>query len=293
MGLKLFTLVANENFSEDEVVGFFKNNYNLTVKDTVTLAKNAVQLKLSEYDDLKSEHVSEVLTERKVDFCIKDEDDMQFKVLLCDMDATMIANETLDDLVKITGSDFNVDETSKLAMEGKIDLRTTLKNRVEILKGHPKELIDEVLKGIKFNPGGKTLVRTLNSRGYISNLITGGFKPISSYVGEQLGFHNVISNEFCFDENDKFTGEYVAINGERNSKYRYMETLSKEKNLSFNEMLAVGDGSNDLEMLKHSGLGIGYHAHEIIREHIDTQIQFTDLTTILYFLGIKQENFLN
>ena len=293
MGLKLFTLVANENFSEDEVVGFFKNNYNLTVKDTVTLAKNAVQLKLSEYDDLKSEHVSEVLTERKVDFCIKDEDDMQFKVLLCDMDATMIANETLDDLVKITGSDFNVDETSKLAMEGKIDLRTTLKNRVEILKGDPKELIDEVLKGIKFNPGGKTLVRTLNSRGYISNLITGGFKPISSYVGEQLGFHNVISNEFCFDENDKFTGEYVAINGERNSKYRYMETLSKEKNLSFNEMLAVGDGSNDLEMLKHSGLGIGYHAHEIIRENIDTQIQFTDLTTILYFLGIKQENFLN
>ena len=293
MGLKLFTLVANENFSEDEVVGFFKNNYNLTVKDTVTLAKNAVQLKLSEYDDLKSEHVSEVLTERKVDFCIKDEDDMQFKVLLCDMDATMIANETLDDLVKITGSDFNVDETSKLAMEGKIDLRTTLKNRVEILKGHPKELIDEVLKGIKFNPGGKTLVRTLNSYGYISNLITGGFKPISSYVGEQLGFHNVISNEFCFDENDKFTGEYVAINGERNSKYRYMETLSKEKNLSFNEMLAVGDGSNDLEMLKHSGLGIGYHAHEIIRENIDTQIQFTDLTTILYFLGIKQENFLN
>lgn len=293
MGLKLFTLVANEDFSEDEVVGFFKNNYNLTVKDTVTLAKNAVQLKLSEHDDLKSEHVSEVLTERKVDFCIKDEDDMQFKVLLCDMDATMIANETLDDLVKITGSDFDVDETSKLAMEGKIDLRTTLKNRVEILKGHPKELIDEVLKGIKFNPGGKTLVRTLNSFGYISNLITGGFKPISSYVGEQLGFHNVISNEFCFDENDKFTGEYIAINGERNSKYRYMETLSKEKDILFNEMLAVGDGSNDLEMLKHSGLGIGYHAHEIIRENIDTQIQFTDLTTILYFLGIKKENFLN
>ena len=72
-----------------------------------------------------------------------------------------------------------------------------------------------------------------------------------------------------------------------------METLSKEKDILFNEMLAVGDGSNDLEMLKHSGLGIGYHAHEIIRENIDTQIQFTDLTTILYFLGIKKENFLN
>ena len=77
---------------------------------------------------------------------VQEKTDTQFKVLLCDMDATIIANETLDDLVKLTGVKTNIDETSKLAMEGKIDLRTTLKNRVELLKGHPKSLIEEVKK---------------------------------------------------------------------------------------------------------------------------------------------------
>ena len=124
------------------------------------------------------------------------------------MDATIIANETLDDLVKLTGVKTNIDETSKLAMEGKIDLKTTLKNRVELLKGHPKSLIEEVKNGILFNPGGEIMVRTLNSHGLISNLVTGGFEPISTYVGEKLGFHNVISNQFVFDKNNCFTGGY-------------------------------------------------------------------------------------
>ena len=207
------------------------------------------------------------------------------------MDATIIANETLDDLVKLTGVKTNIDETSKLAMEGKIDLKTTLKNRVELLKGHPKSLIEEVKNGILFNPGGEIMVRTLNSHGLISNLVTGGFEPISTYVGEKLGFHNVISNQFVFDENNCFTGEYHLVNGEKNSKYKFMEKLSEEKNLDFSEMISIGDGSNDLEMLKNSGLGVGYYAHDIVKNSILTQIKFTDLKTILFFLGIKESEF--
>ena len=122
--------------------------------------------------------------------------------------------------VKLTGVKTNIDETSKLAMEGKIDLKTTLKNRVELLKGHPKSLIEEVKNGISFNPGGDIMVRTLNSHGLISNLVTGGFEPISTYVGEKLGFHNIISNQFVFDKNNRFTGEYHLVNGEKNSKYK-------------------------------------------------------------------------
>ena len=207
------------------------------------------------------------------------------------MDATIIANETLDDLVKLTGVKTNIDETSKLAMEGKIDLKTTLKNRVELLKGHPKSLIEEVKNAISFNPGGDIMVRTLNSHGLISNLVTGGFEPISTYVGEKLGFHNVISNQFVFDENNCFTGEYHLVNGEKNSKYKFMEKLSEEKNLDFSEMISIGDGSNDLEMLKNSGLGVGYYAHDIVKKGILNQIKFTDLKTILFFLGIKESEF--
>ena len=288
---KILTLVAREKFSEDDVKNFCKNNFNLSIKDSKVLADNAVQLTLSKYDNIESMNIEEILEAKKVDFCICEKTDTQFKVLLCDMDATIISNETLDDLVKLTGVKTNIDETSKLAMEGKIDLRTTLKNRVELLKGYPKSLIDEVKKGISFNPGGDIMVRTLNSHGLVSNLVTGGFEPISTYVGEKLGFHNIISNQFVFDENDCFTGEYHLINGEKNSKYKFMEKLSEEKNLDFDEMVAVGDGSNDLEMLKNSGLGIGYYAHDIIKNSILTQIKFTDLKTILFFLGIKESEF--
>ena len=291
MSHKLFTLVAKESFGEEEVKNFCKNNFDLSIKDSKVLAENAVQLTISKYDSIKSPDIEETLDLKKVDFCVQEKTDTQFKVLLCDMDATIIANETLDDLVKLTGVKTNIDETSKLAMEGKIDLRTTLKNRVELLKGHPKSLIEEVKNGISFNPGGDIMVRTLNSHGLISNLVTGGFEPISTYVGEKLGFHNIISNQFVFDKNNCFTGEYRLVNGEKNSKYKFMEKLSKEKNLDFSEMVSVGDGSNDLEMLKNSGLGVGYYAHDIIKKSILTQIKFTDLKTILFFLGIKESEF--
>ena len=291
MNHKLFTLVAKESFSEDEVKNFCKNNFDLSIKESKVLAENAVQLTISKYDSIKSPDIEETLNLKKVDFCVQEKTDTQFKVLLCDMDATIIANETLDDLVKLTGVKTNIDETSKLAMEGKIDLRTTLKNRVELLKGHPKSLIEEVKNRISFNPGGDIMVRTLNSHGLISNLVTGGFEPISTYVGEKLGFHNIISNQFVFDKNNCFTGEYHLVNGEKNSKYKFMEKLSEEKNLDFSEMVSIGDGSNDLEMLKNSGLGVGYYAHEIVKKSILTQIKFTDLKTILFFLGIKESEF--
>jgi len=185
----------------------------------------------------------------------------------------------------------NIDETSRLAMEGKIDIRTTLSLRVNFLKNKPKSLIDQVLVGIKFHPGSKTLVQTLNAKGYITSLITGGFAPISTFVGNKLGFHNIVSNEFKF-ENDKFTGEYIPITGEKNSKLNYLNQLTAEKNIDKSQVVAVGDGANDLGMLTNVGLGLGYHAHEIVKEQVDNQILFNDLTTILYYLGFRQEEFI-
>ena len=217
---KILTLVASDGLAINEILKFLKENLNLNIIQQNQLSEHSTEFYIQDFEDEKYQNLHKELSDKKIDFCLKDEGLKNFKVLLCDMDATMIANETLDDLVKISGSDFNVDETSKLAMEGKIDLRTTLKTRVEILKGKPKSLIDEVLKGIKFNSGGKTLVQTCNQLGLETNLITGGFKPISSYVGEYFGFKNVVSNEFNFDKNDCFTGDYIPITGEKNSKYK-------------------------------------------------------------------------
>ena len=169
---KILTLVASDVLAVDEIFNFFKENLNLNIIQQNQLSDYSTEFYLQNFEDAKYQNLHKELSDKKIDFCLKDESLKTFKVLLCDMDATMIANETLDDLVKISGSDFNVDETSKLAMEGKIDLRTTLKTRVEILKGKPKSLIDEVLKGIQFNSGGKTLVQTCNQLGLETNLIT-------------------------------------------------------------------------------------------------------------------------
>jgi len=135
---KILTLVASDGLAINEILKFFKENLNLNIIQQNQLSEHSTEFYIQDFEDEKYQNLYKELNVKKIDFCLKDESLKNFKILLCDMDATMIANETLDDLVKISGSDFNVDETSKLAMEGKIDLRTTLKTRVEILKGKPK-----------------------------------------------------------------------------------------------------------------------------------------------------------
>ena len=237
--------------------------------------------------------MKKVFTQKKIDFCFLDKFKIPNKIFLCDMDSTIIKNETLDDLVKMCGAEARViDETSRLAMEGKIDIKSTLSSRVSLLKGKPKSMIEDVIKGIKYNQGSNTLIKTLNNNKFNTYLITGGFKPISTYVGERLEFQNIISNEFEFENDNTFKGTYVPIVGEKNSKLEFMRKLSVEKDIEFKDFVALGDGANDLGMLQNSGLGIGYNSHKIIKENIETQINFTDLTSVLYFLQIKKEDFI-
>ena len=151
-------------------------------------------------------------------------------------------------------------------------------------------MIDQALEVIKFHPGSKVLVKTLNQKGFVTSLVTGGFAPISTFVGDRLGFQNVISNEFEFKD-DCFTGEYVPITAGNNSKLNYLNKLTKEKNISKSKVVAIGDGANDLGMLTNAGLGVGYHAHQIVRDQVDNQVFFNNLETILYYLGIEQKEF--
>jgi phosphoserine phosphatase len=206
------------------------------------------------------------------------------------MDATIIENETLDDLVKTVGTNANVDENTKLSMEGKIDIRTTLDVRVNYLKNKPKELINEVIKKIKFNPGSDILIKTLNKKNYLTILITAGFAPVSTYVSERLGFKGVVSNEFEF-ANNKFTGKYVPVIATKNAKLDYLKEICTKKTINQKKVIAIGDGANDLEVLNYSGLGIGYNAYQIIKDNIKNQIFYTDLKSVLFFLGINEIEF--
>ena len=287
------TIVANQNFKYEESVDFLKNHFYLDIANSTVLSNNAISFEIRDFDESKKTHMKKVFTQKKIDFCFLNKFKIPNKIFLCDMDSTIIKNETLDDLVKMCGAEAKIiDETSRLAMEGKIDIKSTLSSRVSLLKGKPKSMIEDVIKGIKYNQGSNTLIKTLNNNKFNTHLITGGFKPISTYVGERLEFQNIISNEFEFENDNTFKGTYVPIAGEKNSKLEFMRKLSAEKDIEFKDFVALGDGANDLGMLKNSGLGIGYNSHKIIKDNIETQINFTDLTSVLYFLQIKKEDFI-
>jgi phosphoserine phosphatase len=283
------TFVTKKKLDYKKLINFFSkiqstNNYKI-------LSNSALDLYCGDISSKNKNRLRKFCYKNKVDVCIQKAKWRKKKIFLADMDATMIKDETLDNLVKLAGIKVDIDKLSKLAMDGKITLRDTLKFRVSYLKGKSTQLIKRVLKKIRFNEGSKVLVKTLNKNGYHTSLVTGGFQPISTYVGKVLGFKKVISNRFVI-KNNKFTGEYIPITGKQNSKLVYLNQICKEKKLNkLKHALAVGDGANDLGMLQNSGLGIGYHSHAIVKKTIENQIHFTDLKTILFYLGFTEKEF--
>ena len=283
------TFVTKKKLDYKNLINFFSKIQN--TNDYKILSNRALDFYCGDISSKNKNRLRKFCYKNKIDVCIQKAKWRKKKIFLADMDATMIKDETLDNLVKIAGIKVDIDKLSKLAMDGKITLRDTLKFRVSYLKGKSTQLIKRVLKKIKFNEGSKVLVKTLNKNGYHTSLVTGGFQPISTYVGKVLGFKKVISNRFVI-KNNKFTGEYIPITGKQNSKLVYLNQICKEKKLNkLNHSLAVGDGANDLGMLRNSGLGIGYHSHAIVKKTIENQIHFTDLKTILFYLGFSEKEF--
>jgi phosphoserine phosphatase len=283
------TFVSKKKLDYKKIINFFSKIQN--TNDYKILSHRALDLYCEDISKKNKDRLRKFCFSNKIDVCIQKAKWRKKKIFLADMDATMIKDETLDNLVKIAGIKANIDKLSKLAMDGKISLRDTLKFRVSYLKGKSTQLIKRVIKKIRFNEGSKILVKTLNKNGYHTSLVTGGFQPISTYVGKVLGFKKVVSNRFVI-KNNKFTGEYIPITGKQNSKLVYLNEICMEKKLDkLKHALAVGDGANDLGMLQNSGLGIGYHSHQIVKKLVDNQIQFTDLKTILFYLGFTEKEF--
>jgi phosphoserine phosphatase len=283
------TFVTKKKLDYKKLINSFSKIQN--TNDYKILSNRALDLYCGDISSKNKIRLRKFCYKNKIDVCIQKAKWRKKKIFLADMDATMIKDETLDNLVKLAGMKVNIDKLSKLAMDGKISLRDTLKFRVSYLKGKSTNLIKRVIKKIRFNEGSKVLVKTLNKNGYHTSLVTGGFQPISTHVGKVLGFKKAISNKFVI-KNKKFTGEYIPITGKQNSKLVYLNEICKKKKLNkLKHVLAVGDGANDLGMLHNSGLGIGYYSHAIVKKTIENQIHFTDLKTILFYLGFTEKEF--
>lgn len=211
------------------------------------------------------------------------------KLLIADMDSTLIGQECIDELADELGLKPKIAAITERAMRGEIDFEPALKERVGLLKGLPESVIAKVLaERITLTPGARALVQTMKVNGAYAALVSGGFTAFTGAVRERLGMDEDRSNTLHVSN-----GLLAGTVGEpilgRDAKRSRLEELIAERGIARADTLAVGDGANDLAMLDGAGLGIAFHAKPKVAEAADARIDHGDLTALLYLQGYTQD----
>ncbi len=226
-----------------------------------------------------------------VDLIVLPAEGRRKKMLLADMDSTMIQQECIDELADEAGVGARVKDITARAMNGELDFDGALKERVGLLKGLPENVITDVITNrITFMPGGKALLATMKENGAYAALVSGGFTAFTGYVADALGFDENRANTLHVAEG-KLTGTVgLPILG-REAKVRALTEISTRLGLAHAEVMAVGDGANDLGMLGLAGAGVALHAKPSVAAECDIRINHGDLTALLYIQGYSREEF--
>ena len=228
----------------------------------------------------------------RVDLVVQPAEARRKRVLLADMDSTMIQQECIDELADEAGVGARVAEITKAAMNGELDFEGALRERVGLLKGLPVAVIDRVIRDrITLMPGGRELVATMRANGAYAALVSGGFTAFTTRVAAMLGFDENRAN--TLNTNGDFLDGTVAepILG-RQAKVDALEDIAKRLRIAEAEVMAVGDGANDLGMLKRAGAGVALHAKPVVAAECDIRINHGDLTALLFIQGYAREEFL-
>jgi phosphoserine phosphatase len=213
------------------------------------------------------------------------------KLLIADMDSTMIEQECIDELADALGLKDKVADITARAMNGELDFVEALNTRVELLKGLELHKVEEVRRErITLAPGGRALVQTMKAFGAYTALVSGGFTLFADHFAKRIGFDEAVANKLAFND-DRLTG---AVEGEivdKTTKLNRLQALIAEKGLSPVDTLAVGDGANDLPMIKAAGFGVALHAKPSVAAEAQIRINHGDLTALLYLQGYSEEDF--
>ena len=232
-----------------------------------------------------------VIGSAPIDLVIQEAETRRKKLLIADMDSTMIGQECIDELAAEVGLKEKVADITARAMNGEIAFEPALRERVALLKGLPLSVVDEVIaKRITLTSGGLELIATMKAKGYYTALVSGGFTVFTSRIGATLGFDENRAN-VLLEENGILTGLVEEPILGKQAKVDALNEIAERLGISVDDALAVGDGANDLGMLQLAGSGVALHAKPTVSAQARMRIDHGDLTALLYIQGYRKTDF--
>jgi len=251
----------------------------------------AMNLTVDTYDFPDTQSLRKVLYKHteKLGLDISLRDDNVFsrpkRVIVFDCDSTIIQQEVIDELAKTAGVDQVVKEITDKAMNGAMDFQESLRERVKLLKGLPVEKLELLINTIKLTPGAEELISTLRFMGYKIAVISGGFSFFTDHLKNFLNLDYVFANELEI-ENGIVTGKIKGEIIDAEKKGELLKQVADIEGITVDQIVAVGDGSNDRFMMSNAGLAIGFNPKEILKDYSDGVITSDNISGLLYFLGI-------
>jgi len=207
-------------------------------------------------------------------------------LLIADMDSTIVTGETLDELADFAGLKAEIAAITKRSMNGELDFAQALRQRVAMLKGLKLDALEKTWARVKLTPGATALVATMRAHNALTALVSGGFTFFTSRVKDLVGF-DVHRSNLLIDDGEALTGEVADPILDRDTKLATLQELAAARNLKLTATLAVGDGANDLAMLREAGLGVAFHAKPIVAKEARARIDHADLRALLFAQGYR------
>ena len=262
------------------------------IKDTEVLGDGAADI-FFDHDDptIVRASADSALERSAVDICVQAAEHRKKRLLIADMDSTVVACECLDELADYAGMRREVAQITERAMRGELDFADALRERVAMIAGLPLEDLQRCYdERVRLNPGIRTVVATMAADGARCVLVSGGFDFFTGRVAHAAGFHAHWGNKLI-DDGETLTGRVAEPILGRDAKLNTLRAEAAGFGATMAETLAVGDGANDLDMVLAAGLGVAYRAKPVLAGQADARIDHTDLTSLLYFQGYGADRF--
>ncbi|MDP9096156.1 MAG: phosphoserine phosphatase SerB, partial [Pseudomonadota bacterium] len=234
--------------------------------------------------------VRSIIADAPVDAVVTPAANRRKRLLIADMDSTIVIGETLDELARFAGVGDRVAAITARAMAGEIDFKGALRERVALLEGLDVGALEKTWAATRIMPGARELVSTMRANGAATALVSGGFTFFTSRVANALGFHENRAN-VLLDDGARFLGRVQEPILDRTSKLESLRELTAVHGVQLEDCLAVGDGANDLDMILAAGLGVAYHAKPIVAVAARARIDHSSLRALLFMQGYRASEF--